>query len=420
MKRKQYSVIGYVAIVIALAVAIGSTSALIRMNSNATAEAVTVAERATSVSSPFTQAVQSVGGSVVGVNNYAKISSQNYYYGFGRGFGGNTAPGNQQEGREVVQGSGSGVVIAKGYVLTNYHVVEGATSLEITAGDKTYKATLAGYDKDIDVAVLKADQLDLEPVVVGDSDLLAVGDWAICIGNPLSFTGTTTVGVVSALNREVTSSKTDIYGRRTESVNIMIQTDAAINAGNSGGGMFNTAGELVGIPSIKYTGSYYSTTSVEGIGMAIPINVAKPLINEVLSGKTVGDLATGAGNEEPAIVASGKPRIGVTVTNMNTSNYAVSSGILPMGAYVTDVESGSPAEKAGLKVGDIVVEVDGTVITSTTQMVNILQSKQVGQTAAVKIYRVEGLDAIENVQDIPDGEYMELSIELAMLDNVKQ
>lgn len=420
MKRKQYTIIGYVAIVIALAMAIGSTSALIQMNSNATAEAVTVAERATSVSSPFTEAVQSVGGSVVGVNNYAEISSQNYYYGYGRGFGGNTAPDTQQESREVLQGSGSGVVIAKGYVLTNYHVVESATALEVTSGDETYKATLAGYDKDIDIAVLKVDQLDLEPVVVGDSDLLAVGDWAICIGNPLSFTGTTTVGVVSALNREVTSSTTDIYGRRTESVNAMIQTDAAINAGNSGGGMFNVAGELVGIPSMKYTGSYYSSTTVEGIGMAIPINVAKPLMNEVLSGKTVGDVATEADSEDGAIVASGKPRIGVTVTNMNTSNYAVSSGILPMGAYVTDVESGSPAEKAGLKVGDIVVEVDGTVITSTTQMVSILQSKQVGETAAVKIYRVEGLDAIEDVNDIPEGQYMDLSIELALLDNVKQ
>lgn len=413
-KRSRF--LGYFAITIALAMVVGASSALMQMQSNASAEAVQVTENATVVQSPFTAAVQSVKDSVVGVNNYGVTSrNNNYYYGYGFGPGSGR---NDDAGREVLQGSGSGVVIAKGYVLTNYHVVEGSSSLEVVSGDNTYPATLAGYDKNLDIAVLKCENLDLTPVVLGDSDKLSVGDWAICIGNPLSFTGTTTVGVISALNREITNSSTDVYGRRTENVNTMIQTDAAINSGNSGGGMFNVAGELIGVPSMKYTGSYFSGATVEGIGMAIPINSVKPLIQDVLSGKTVGDVS--ADSETSSITSAGKPRIGVTVSNMNTSNYAVANGVLPNGAYVTDVEAGSPAEKAGLKIGDIVVEVDGTVITSTKQMVGILQAKQAGETAAVKVYRVEGLDKIENYEDIPDGEYVDLSIELALLDDVKQ
>lgn len=422
MRQNKRNVLGYVGIVLALTVVVGASTVFFQMRPTAAAEAVTVSERATVVESPFTQAVKQVRDSVVGVNNYARTSSRSngFYYGFGFGY---SDPGSDSgETREVLQGSGSGVVIAKGYVLTNYHVVESASSLEVTTGDDTYPATVAGYDENLDVAVLKCEGLNLAPAVLGDSDLLNVGDWAICIGNPLSFTGTTTVGVISALNREITNTTRDVYGRRTEYKNAMIQTDAAINSGNSGGGMFNVAGELVGIPSLKYTGSYYSSATVEGIGMAIPINAAKPLIVDVTSGKIVGDTTAAAGNENvgSAITSGNKPRIGVTVSNMNESNPAVMTGILPMGAYVTDVEAGSPAEKAGLQVGDIVVEVDGNVITTTKQMVSILQAKEAGQTAAVKIYRVEGLDSIQNPEDIPDGEYLDLSIELAILDNVKQ
>ena len=305
MSTTKKNIYGVVAIALALLLVVGSVITFTRMNTNASAEAVTVSESATVVSSPFTDAVTKVKDSVVGVNNYATISSNNYY-GFGFGFGdgnsfGNGSDGNGSNGnsgsndstsREVLQGSGSGVVIAENYVLTNYHVVDGATSLEITMGDKTYPATVAGSDEKLDVAVLKVENLGIAPVTLGDSDVLNVGDWAICIGNPLSFSGTTTVGIISALNREVTSENYDIYGRREDLVNYMIQTDAAINAGNSGGGMFNIAGELIGVPSMKYTGSYYSGSSVEGIGMAIPINAAKPLIQEVLSGKTADSTTT--------------------------------------------------------------------------------------------------------------------------------
>ena len=326
-------VFGYVAIAVALAMVVVTSVSLFQMQATAGAEAVTISENATVVTSPFTEAVQKVRQSVVGVNNYTTYSrNNNYYYGFGYGFGYDDGRG-EDSNRQVLQGSGSGVVVAKGYVLTNYHVVESATTLEVTSGDNIYPAQLMGTDEAKDIAVLKVDGLELEPVVLGDSDVLNVGDWAICIGNPLSFTGTTTVGVISALNREVTSSATDAYGKRT--TNTMIQTDAAINSGNSGGGMFNVAGELIGIPSMKYTGSVYSGNTVEGIGMAIPINEAKSLINDVLAGKGNVSASSESGNtssSKDAITAENGPRLGVTVTNMNTSNYAVATGVLPIGA----------------------------------------------------------------------------------------
>ena len=424
MKKKN--LFGYVAITLALAMMIVTSVTVLERNSSAGAEAVTISENATVVTSPFTEAVRKVQGSVVGVNNYTTYSrNNNGYFGFGYGFGygyGYGGPDDDQDtSRQVLQGSGSGVVVAKGYVLTNYHVVEDATMLEVTSGDKVYPAQLMGTDAAKDIAVMYVEDLDIEPVVLGDSDALSIGDWAICIGNPLSFTGTTTVGVISALNRTVKSSATDAYGKRA--TNTMIQTDAAINAGNSGGGMFNVAGELVGIPSMKYTGSVYSGNTVEGIGMAIPINEAKQLINDVLAGNgnVSSSPADGQNGNSGSVTSSGKPRIGVTVTNLNANNYAVANGLLPNGAYVKEVEVGSPAEKAGIQVADIVVEVDGTVVTSTTQMVSILQQKQAGDTVNVKVYRIEGgLDKVEDQTNMPEGEYIDLKVELAMLDDVQQ
>ncbi|HNW86473.1 MAG TPA: trypsin-like peptidase domain-containing protein [Candidatus Limiplasma sp.] len=435
-KKKLYGALA-VALTMMMMV-VGATVALGQWNTKATAEAVTVSENATVVTSPFTEAVAKVKDSVVGVNNYTNVSQNNYYgfgdfFGNGNSFGDNGGSDNSGSGnsgsssdsgtnsREVLQSSGSGVVVADGYVLTNYHVVEGASSLEVTSGDKTYTATVVGSDENLDLAVLKVDKLDLTPVTLGDSDKLSVGDWAICIGNPLSFTGTTTVGVISALNREVASENYDQYGLRQDDANKMIQTDAAINAGNSGGGMFNVAGELIGVPSMKYTGSYYSTTSVEGIGMAIPINVAKPLINDVLAGKTTSTDQSTSASGSASSTDNSKPRIGVTVTNAtNFSSYAVQQGVIPNGAYVTDVESGSPADTAGIQKGDIIVQADGTVITSTSQLISILQAKNAGDSAEIKLYRAEGITDAKSIDDIKTGEYKDVTVTLAMLDNVKQ
>lgn len=414
----------YMAITLALAVVLTGGTALIRMNATAGAETATITENSTVVASPFTEAVEKVHGSVVGVSNYTNYTNTNSYgglygFGYGFGFGNGGSRGGEDSNRQVLQGTGSGVVVAKGYVLTNYHVVENASMLEVTSGDDTYSATVAGYDESLDLAVLKVEDLPLEPVVLGDSDALKVGDWAICIGNPLSFTGTTTVGVISALNREVTSKSTDAYGRRTNNVNRMIQTDAAINAGNSGGGMFNVAGELVGVPSMKYTGSYYSAATVEGIGMAIPINAAKPLIEEVLSGKTVANGASSADStkDSSSVAPESRPRMGVKVQTISASNSgAVAAGALPTGAYISEVEKDSPAEKAGLQVKDIVVEVDGTIVSSSQEMVNAMASKKAGDTVEIKYFRMEGDESKWESYDDIQGDYHTVTVELAMLD----
>ena len=412
-------------ICLTLALAIAATSALTLSLSASAEEPETVI-----VTSPFTAAVQKVHSSVVGVNNYVTYSRNNYGYGnnygfggygYGYGYGNGYGNDNSSNSREVLYGSGSGVVIAENYVLTNYHVVEGASSLEVATDDAVFPAVLKGSDESLDIAILYVENLGLEPVTLGDSDALQIGDWAICIGNPLSFDGTTTVGIVSGLNREITGNTTDAYGKKT--TNTMIHTDAAINSGNSGGGMFNVAGELVGIPSMKYSSSSSSSASVEGIGMAIPINVCKDLIENVLNGTVDESVSSqsSANSGNNSITNSGRPRIGVTVSGLNTSSYAVANGLIPNGAYVTAVEAGSPAETAGIQVGDIIVEVDGTIITSTTQMVSILQSKQAGETVSVKLYRVEGgLNNVESSYDIPDGDYMDLTVSLAMLDDVQQ
>lgn len=372
------------------------------------------------VTSPFTEAIKEVKSSVVGVSNYQMVrystgGSWNWGFGYDRG---------ESTTQEVEAATGSGVVIAEDTVLTNFHVVEDASSLKVTTGDDEFDATLLAYDENLDVAILKADGLNLPAVTLGDSDTLQVGDWAICIGNPLGeqFAGTTTVGIVSALNREVSSTTTDKYGLRGTVTNTMIQVDAAINSGNSGGGMFSVNGELMGIPTLKYTGSAFSGNTVEGIGMCIPINAAKPLIEDVLSGKVTGNATAGAntnasGNTD---LLNGKPHMGITITGINTASTAVRTGQLPNGVYVTEVEEGSPAAEAGMQAADIIVDADNTVITSTSQLQEIIAEKNAGDTVEIKVYRVPGLAALTDADEIPEGEYITMTVTLEVVDSSVQ
>ena len=434
--------LGYVALALVMMM-IGSAVTL-------TASPVAQAET-TIVTSPFTAAIAEVRSSVVGVNNYQNVRYSNGGYsiedffgdfGFG-GFGGYGGYGNgrggssrgiQEQVQEVLAGTGSGVVVGDGYVLTNFHVVEDATRLEISVMEDgkeeatTYASTLVAYDENLDVAVIYAPELKLPAVKLGNSDSLLVGDWAICIGNPLSeqFTGTVTVGIVSALDRSVSSTSYDKYGRKETITNTMIQTDAAINAGNSGGGMFSVTGELMGIPTLKYTGSAYSGSTVEGIGMCIPINAAKPIIEDVLKNSlttNVSKTASSAENNSTSLI--GKPRMGVSVYNINQDYSLVLQGLIPKGVMVHEVEPGSPAEKAGMLPGDIIVDVNDTIITNSTEMNQIISAKKAGDALQVKVYRAEGLlEMIEqdsiNAEDVPDGEYVDLEVVLAIVDDVKQ
>ena len=369
------------------------------------------------VTSPFITVANQVRNSVVGVNNYARAS----YYGYGYGYG---YPGSS---REALSGTGSGVVITNyGHVLTNYHVIEDATRLTVTlANDESeHEAKVVGYDSDLDIAILHVPGLNLPAVPLGDSDQLQVGEWAIVIGNPLGeeFARTLTVGVVSALDREVTDTIYDRYGRRTSITNTMIQVDAAINSGNSGGGMFNVLGQLQGIPSRKYSSSgYFSTTTIDNIGMCIPINVAKPLIEKVLREYDDTSLPGGSSQADANVNSPlmDKPRLGVTIASISSSQ---ARGVLPAGGLVRSVDEGSPAAEAGVKPGDIIVEVDGKITASSDAVIAQVQGHNEGDTLLLKVYRDQGVaDQINNatidLTKVGDGEYIELTVILRVVDD---
>ena len=394
------------------------------LSANPTAQAETTTVIHTS---PFTAAIAQVRDSVVGVSNYQQVTYRNYgsgsYFGFPFDFGYGYGNGRQQEPdtREELASTGSGVVVGEGFILTNYHVVEDANRLQVTVTDddgKTdeYAATLVAWDENLDAAIIYAPKCKLPAVTLGNSDKLLVGDWAICIGNPLGFTKTTTVGIVSALNRGIESEAYDKYGRKETVTNAMIQVDAAINSGNSGGGMFSVTGELMGIPTLKYTGSYYSGGSVEGIGMCIPVNAVKPLIQSVLSGevKAVAPDETESA-DEGASDLTGKPRLGVSIADVNANSRAAQLGQIPDGVFITNVEENGPAAKAGLIAGDIIVDVNDTVITSATQLQGLVGQYKAGDVLKVKVYRVEGILDMSANQDAPEGEYVDAEVTLEVI-----
>ena len=257
--------------------------------------------------------------------------------------------------------SGSGFILTgDGYVLTNYHVIESSNSISVTLYDgKSYDAVLIGYDESSDIAVLKIDAEGLTPVVLGDSDNLNVGDSVVAIGNPLGeLTFSLTSGAVSALNREITLSNSVTMN--------LIQTDCAINSGNSGGALFNLYGEVIGITNAKYSGSG-SGASIDNIGFAIPINHVRGIVESII---------------ENGYVA--KPYIGVIVSDVSEETMGYG---LPAGAAVKAVSEDSPAEKAGLQVNDIITAVNGKEISGRTGLSEAVSAASVGDTLTLTIYR---------------------------------
>lgn len=267
---------------------------------------------------------------------------------------------------QVVQtaASGSGFIISQdGYIVTNYHVIEDASAIKVTLYDGTsYPATLVGGDEENDIAVLKIAATGLTPVVIGSSDELVVGEPVYAIGNPLGeLTFSLTGGYVSALNRNVTMSD----GRRMN----YIQTDTAINSGNSGGALFNQYGQVVGIVSAKLSSSGSSTSaSVEGIGFAIPIDDVKDMITDLIQYGYI----------------TGQPYMGII--NQTVSSEAQWYGT-PAGAYVRGVVDGSCADTAGLQVGDIITAIDDTSVTSSDELSNALKDYEAGDTATLTVSR---------------------------------
>ena len=264
---------------------------------------------------------------------------------------------------QVESGAGSGVIISSdGYILTCAHVVDGASNITVTINDKDYTATLVGEDTTSDIAVIKIDANGLTPATVGDSDSLKVGQNVMAVGNPLGeLGGTVTGGMISALNRSVT-----IQGSSSVNTMSLIQMDASVSPGNSGGGLFNMNGELVGIVNAKS-----SSSDAEGLGFAIPINDAIKVAQELLENGYV----------------TGRPYLGITYLAVTDAQTASQLGVNAYGVYVVEVVKGGPAEKAGLQAGDRIVSVDGTEIASKDDLGTLMQKHAAGDTLSITIAR---------------------------------
>lgn len=318
--------------------------------------------------------VQKVLPSVVGVESQFTVTSNNngYYYGFGNGFG-------NMPSTSVATGTGTGVVITEdGYIVTNAHVIYDseygaglADSIKIRMNDdNTYDAEVIGYDTDCDLAVLKIDVSGLTPAEFGDSDSLMLGQSVIAIGNPLGFDlmNTVTSGIVSGLNRNITIND--------KAMNL-IQTDTAINSGNSGGPLINKSGQVIGINSSKMSSSYGSA-SIEGIGFAIPSNETARIIDDLMEYGYV----------------TGKPQLGISCQDVTEDISRMYN--MPVGVYVTDVSDGSAAEKAGLQSGDIITAVDGVDVETAEE----LNAKKNTHTAGDKIEVTYMRNGKENTAEI--------------------
>lgn len=261
----------------------------------------------------------------------------------------------------VVQGAGSGVIISEdGYIITNYHVIEDANSVTVTLrdGQSSYTAAVIGSDSENDIALLKVDATGLTPATFGDSSTLAVGDYVVAIGNPLGeLGGTVTDGIISALARDVT-----IEGENMT----LLQTNAQISPGNSGGGLFNANGELIGIVNAKD-----SATEVEGIAFAIPINNVLDIIDDL---KSYG-------------YVTGKIDLGMQLTDITSKDTAFYYGVNQTGCYVLSVTRGSNAEEAGFNTGDLITKVNGTSISTSSDVEKALENSKVGDKVNFTVYR---------------------------------
>ncbi len=263
------------------------------------------------------------------------------------------------------EGLGSGVILdTDGDIITNYHVIDGATSISVTIDGKSYEASVVGSDSSSDLAVIKAELNgdSVTPIEVGDSSQLNVGSWVMSIGSPFGLDQSVSEGIVSALYRNEllqSSSGDTIYTN-------LIQVDAAINPGNSGGALVNDQGQLVGICTLYSS----STESFAGIGFAIPGNYAVEIANKIINGEEVTHAY-----------------IGLSMQTVNAQN-ARSNGLsVNQGAYVAEVVSGSPADEAGIQKGDIIVAMDGEEITSADGMVLAVRSHEIGDTVTVTVVR---------------------------------
>ncbi len=271
-------------------------------------------------------------------------------------------------GTSTAKATGSGIIISEdGYIVTNNHVIDSSTSssyyavssankitVKLYGSDEEIEATVIGTDEETDLAVIKIDRTDLTPAEYGDSTELRVGEFAMAIGNPIDLPSTVTTGIISAIDREVTTD-----GR----VYNVIQTDAAINSGNSGGALVNQYGQVIGINTLKLAGN-----GVEGIGFAIPMSSARAIIDQLIEYKEVK-----------------RPFIGIEYTSVSKQDIERYS--LPSGLYVENVLENGPAKEAGIEKGDIITKFEDHEVSSSTELNKYKNEHKIGDTVKITVYR---------------------------------
>lgn len=316
---------------------------------------------------PIPDIVDSVMPSVVGVSATFEYTSQGYDWGWGYG-----GYGGMEEQSQQMVGTGTGIVMTEdGYIVTNAHVVYDSSeyncgeAVEVSvlfSDESEQEAKIIAYDEETDIAVLKVDATDLTPATFGNSDELRVGELVIAIGNPLGFDlfGSVTSGIVSALDRQISINEKNMN---------LIQTDAAINSGNSGGPLLNSCGQVIGINSAKMSSSYSSSASIEGLGFAIPIDEAKIIIDDLINYKYV----------------KGRPQIGIGTRDVSETVSRYYN--IPMGVYVATVEEGSTAEFSGIQVGDVIIGIQGEPVTTSDELNEIKNQYKAGDEITLTITR---------------------------------
>ena len=330
---------------------------------DASATAGTVSAFRESGSYTKAQIVEMSAPSVVGIDTITTATTNNYWYGYGQSYD--------------VPGSGSGVILTEdGYIATCAHVVEGAKTVKVTLNDDTaYDATIVGTDNKNDIAIIKIDATGLTPAIVGDSTTLTVGSEVIAIGNPLGeLRGTATAGIISATNRTI-----EVEGQTMT----LVQTDAAISPGNSGGGLFDASGKLIGIVNAKV-----SDSRAEGLGFAIPVNSVLDEISDLLNYGYV----------------TGRPYLGVSTQDVTLRSrnrmWYYSDGTRCV--LVEKVVSGSAAEKAGIQAGDLILKLEDKAISSGDELSSAIGNYKPGDTVTLTLQR----DGEELTVEVTFGEYM--------------
>lgn len=308
----------------------------------------------------FTYAAESAVDAVVYVKVTIKTKMNSYADPFYRFFfGEDMAPQSREQ-----QGSGSGVIIrSDGYIVTNNHVVDGASKVEVTLNNnKTYPATVVGTDPATDVAILKIDATGLPVVPFGDSDKLRLGQWVIAIGSPYDLRSTITAGIVSAKGRQMQHGP----GESQFKIESFIQTDAAVNPGNSGGALVNQKGELVGVNTaiVSQTGSF------TGYSFAVPSNIVRRIAEDLID----------FGSVKRAL-------LGISMTPIDDKRAKELKLFSPNGVYIEDVQKGGSADKAGLKKGDVIIAVDSTEITTPSSVQEKVNSYHPGDKAKITVMR---------------------------------